>query len=232
MHFSAALEKLKQGNKRFVGGLRSIDALAANSEKRQDLAENGQKPFAMVLSCADSRAPSEMVFDCGLGELFVVRVAGNIVAPSLIGSLEFAAENFGTSLLVVMGHSKCGAVAASIDCVQTKTRPESDNVQNIVLEIAPSVRKSVERVGTKDRAELVKTCTSLNVANSVQMLQERSAVISRLVAQGKLLVVGAVYDLHTGEVTFTDVNQLGDQFKPTTSTPKTLNGGDAIRMSL
>jgi carbonic anhydrase len=232
MHFSAALDKLKQGNKRFVSGLRSVDSLAAHSGKRHELADNGQKPFAMVLSCADSRAPSEMVFDCGLGDLFVVRVAGNIVAPSLIGSLEFAAENFGTNLLVVMGHSKCGAVAASVDLIQSKSRPDSDNVQNIVLEIAPSVHKSLEQVGTKDKASLITTCTSLNVANSVKMLQQRSAVISRLVAEGKLLIVGAVYDLHTGEVNFLDKSIQVDQPNRATLTSKATNGAAEVRASI
>lgn len=232
MHFSAALDKLKQGNKRFVSGLRSVDSLAAHSAKRHELADNGQKPFAMVLSCADSRAPSEMVFDCGLGDLFVVRVAGNIVAPSLIGSLEFAAENFGTSLLVVMGHSKCGAVAASVDLIQSKSRPDSDNVQNIVLEIAPSVHKSIEQVGTKDKASLIKTCTSLNVANSVKMLEQRSGVISRLVAEGKLLIVGAVYDLHSGEVNFLEKNVQVNQLNRSTLTSKVLNGAADVRASI
>jgi carbonic anhydrase len=204
MHFSVALDKLKQGNRRFVSGLRSVEAIAAGNGKRRELAEMGQKPFAMILSCADSRVPAEMVFDCGLGDLFVVRVAGNIVAPSLIGSLEFAAENFGTTLCVVMGHSQCGAVSASVKTVQANGRADSDNIQNIVLEIAPSVRKSIELVGPADHNSIVKTCTSLNVAHSVQMLQDRSGVISRLVAEGKLMLAGAVYDLHSGEVTFLD----------------------------
>jgi carbonic anhydrase len=203
MHHAEALEKLKQGNKRYASGLRSVEAMAT-AGRRMELAKVGQTPFAIVLSCADSRVPSEMVFDCGLGELFVVRVAGNIVAPSLIGSIEFAAENFGTQLCVVMGHSQCGAVAATVGAAQTGTRPESDNVQNIVLEILPSVKAAMRETSGSSKDQLVRTATELNVRRSVANLVERSAVIGRLVADGKLRVVGANYDLHSGEVVFYD----------------------------
>lgn len=202
MHFSQALDRLKEGNKRFVKGLRSVDAISASSGKRRELAEEGQKPFAMILSCADSRVPAEMIFDCGLGDLFVVRVAGNIVAPSLIGSLEFAAANFGTTLCLVMGHSQCGAVAASVDAVTNKTRPDSDNIQQIVLEIAPSVKRALEQSGPKTQEALVTECTKQNVLHSVESLTARSRVLSGMVNSGEFKIAGAVYNLRTGEVDF------------------------------
>lgn len=208
MRHSEALERLKQGNKRFTSGLRSVEAMAT-ANRRMELAKEGQKPFAMVLSCADSRVPSEMVFDCGLGELFVVRVAGNIVAPSLIGSIEFAAENFGTELCVVMGHSQCGAVAATVDAAKSGKRPESDNVQNIVLEILPAVKNSLVMHPDRPRAEIIEASTRENVLRSVSKLRERSAVIDRLVNDGKLRLVGATYDLHTGRVNFLDAENAG-----------------------
>src|SRR5690349_21481050 len=116
-----ALAKLIKGNERFVTGLRSVESLASHL-RRRELAESGQEPWAIVLSCSDSRVPAELVFDCGLGELFVVRVAGNIVAPSLIASVEFAAQSFGTPLCVVMGHSQCGAVGAAVQLEATGDR--------------------------------------------------------------------------------------------------------------
>lgn len=198
-----ARHKLEEGNARFASGLRSVSSLAATPELRQELAERGQSPFAIILTCADSRVPAELVFDCGLGELFVVRVAGNIVAPSLIGSIEFAADNFGTSLVVVMGHSGCGAVGATVDAVVSGERPASDNVQNIVLEITPSVREAMRKTrGPSSREGLVACATDLNVRHSVLALLERSAVLSRRIAEGRLAIVGATYDLRSGKVRF------------------------------
>lgn len=200
MHHLEALAKLKAGNLRFVSGLRSVEAFAT-SHKRIELAEEGQKPFAIVLSCSDSRAPSELIFDCGLGDLFVVRVAGNIVAPSLIGSIEFAAESFGTQLCLVMGHTQCGAVSSAVKSVLSGTRPKSDNVQKIVLEIAPSVRDALK---TRDlsQADLLQEATRRNVERSIERLTEQSSVIADLVARDQLKLVGATYDLHSGVVSF------------------------------
>lgn len=213
MRHVEALEKLKAGNLRFAAGLRSVEAMATE-DRRLTLAKQGQKPFAMVLSCADSRVPSEMVFDCGLGELFVVRVAGNIVAPSLIGSIEFAAENFGTQLCVVMGHSQCGAVAATVDSATSGQRPTSDNVQNIVLEILPAVKHALIQHPDRPRSEIIEASTRENVLHSVKSLKERSAVIERLVKDGRLMIVGATYDLHTGRVTFLDSTSPTDLSLP------------------
>lgn len=203
MRHTEALERLKQGNKRFAAGLRSVEAMATEG-RRVELARAGQKPFATILSCADSRVPAEMVFDCGLGDLFVVRVAGNIVAPSLIGSIEFASENFGTELCVVMGHSQCGAVSATVNAALSDSRPESDNVQNIVLEIMPSVKQALCAHPAVAKDLLIHAATELNVRHSVEALIRRSSVIGHLIDAGKLQVVGANYDLHSGLVTFLD----------------------------
>lgn len=200
MHHVIALDKLKQGNRRFVAGTSTMQNLATPG-RRVELAKDGQSPFAIVLSCADSRVPAEMVFDCGLGELFVLRVAGNVVAPSLIGSIEFAAENFATELCVVMGHSGCGAVAATFRSVMSGNRPHSDNVNNIVREIAPSVREAM-RLENASEAVIVADATRRNVIHSVEALSARSPTITSLVSQGKLRIVGATYDLFSGAVHF------------------------------
>lgn len=204
-----ALRKLQEGNARFAMGLRSINALATE-ERRRALAEYGQKPFAMVLSCADSRVPSELVFDCGLGELFVVRVAGNIVAPSLIGSLEFAAEKFETSLCIVMGHSGCGAVQATVDCVTTDRLPDSENVRKIVQGISPSVKYVLANEKELSSDELMERVTEQNVAHSVAELMDQSAVLKGRVGSGQLAIVGANYCLHTGVVSFFDQGPASD----------------------
>lgn len=213
MHHKEALERLRQGNQRFAAGLRSVDSLAITADRRQQLAEDGQKPFAIVLACADSRVPAEIVFDCGLGQLFVVRVAGNIVAPSLIGSIEFAAENFGTQLCVVMGHSQCGAVSAAINSVLSGKRPPSDNIQKIVLEIAPSVRASLSTGLSGKSDELLVQTTKRNVEHSVAKLLEESNVITRLTEEGRLRLVGATYDLHSGLVDFFDAMPSSERGK-------------------
>lgn len=198
-----ALKRLKEGNKRFVSGLRSIDAMVT-SHRRAELAKNGQKPFAIVLSCADSRVPAEQIFDVGLGDLFVCRVAGNIVAPSLIGSIEFAATSFGTPLVVVMGHSACGAVQASLNSVLTDTRPESDNVNNIVIEITPAIRNTLSVLKNHQHPELLDHAIDSNVDNSIEALYSRSRVLRSLTEAGKLDIVGAYYDMRSGEVRFHD----------------------------
>src|SRR5271157_2642032 len=120
-----ALDRLKEGNRRFASDLRSRD-LPTGQTRRRELAA-GQEPFAIILGCSDSRVPAEIVFDQGLGDLFVIRVAGNIVAPSQIGSVEFAAERFGTRLVVVLGHSSCGAIEAAIEAVVQRRGPASRN---------------------------------------------------------------------------------------------------------
>ena len=198
-----ALNRLKEGNKRFVSGVRSVDAMVT-SHRRAELAQNGQKPFAIILSCADSRVPAEQIFDVGLGELFVCRVAGNIVAPSLIGSIEFAATSFGTPLVVVMGHSACGAVQASLNAVLTDTRPESDNVNNIVLEITPAVQQTLSVLKNHQHPELLDHAIDSNIDHSIDSLYSRSQVLRSLTESGKLEIVGAYYDMKSGEVRIHD----------------------------
>ncbi len=200
-----ALKRLKEGNQRFASGLRSIDTFAATApERRRELAARGQTPFAVVLCCADSRVPAETVFDCGLGDLFVVRVAGNIVAPSLIGSIEFAVANFGTKLVVVMGHSQCGAVKATLDLIAKGDRADSDNIQNIVAEIAPSARRAIAAVPRRDAHLCLDAATRLNVEHSLEQLRYRSNLLNAMAECGVLVLAGAVYDLHHGSVDFVE----------------------------
>lgn len=195
-----ALARLKEGNERFVKNVRSIDALSSQA-RRADLV-NGQMPFAIVLSCSDSRAPSELLFDCGLGDLFVVRVAGNIVAPSLVGSVEFAAATFGTELVVVMGHTRCGAVKATVDALTMGAAAPSANVKDIVERIAPAVYPLAENLKGE---ELLQAATRANVRASANHLRHGSRILEERVAAGRLLVVGAEYALETGVVDFFDV---------------------------
>jgi carbonic anhydrase len=196
-----ALETLRAGNARFVQNVRSIDSLSTHA-RRTDLAA-GQSPFAIVLSCSDSRAPAELVFDCGLGELFVVRVAGNVVAPSLVGSVEFAAAKFGTELVVVMGHTGCGAIAAALDVLLKRGEHLSDNVRDIVDRITPSI---AELVGSgMAEPELTRAATRANVRSAASQMRHGSRVLERRIAEGRLKVVGAEYDLRTGFVDFFDV---------------------------
>lgn len=197
-----ALVRLQEGNRRWVADVRSVSNLTTASH-RADLVQ-GQSPFAVVLSCSDSRVPSEMVFDQGLGSLFVVRVAGNVVAPSLIGSVEFAVQTFGVGLVVVMGHSGCGAVTATIQAITGGgTGNTSDNVLDIVRRIRPAVEPLV---GTsKPGAELLERAVRANVEASARQLRQSSAVLADEIAAGKLLIVGAEYSLATGAVDFFDL---------------------------
>jgi carbonic anhydrase len=162
----------------------------------------GQWPFAAVLGCADSRAPAEYVFDQGLGDLFVVRIAGNVIAPSIVGSIEFAASQFGTRLVVVMGHTQCGAVRATIDAIAHSHGPESRNVQSIVDRIAPHIEHLFDRP-LEDAARMTEGVRA-NALACARELRESSGLLSRLVHEGRLRIVAAVYDLATGAVAFLD----------------------------
>ena len=172
--------------------------------QRYELAE-GQQPFAIILGCSDSRVPVEMIFDQGLGDLFVIRVAGNIVAPSQIGSVEFAASQFGTQLVVVMGHSKCGAIQATLDEIRRPNENQSRNLRSIVDRIGPSLRDLVEDDNTYSPDELLNHAVRANVRSSANHLRHGSDIIETLVSSNELLVVGAEYDLTTGLVEFFDV---------------------------
>lgn len=194
-----ALARLKAGNERFASNTRAAPALT--SHQRRDELLDGQSPFAIILSCADSRVPSEIVFDCGLGDLFVVRVAGNIVAPSIVGSVEYAAATFGTELVVVMGHSRCGAVGVTVDALRSGEPAMSDNVRSIVDRIAPFVRDlASDKARARDQA--VAEAVRANARASASQLRHGSRILEERLAAGRLLVASAEYALETGCVEF------------------------------
>jgi carbonic anhydrase len=197
----AALARLREGNARFVNNVRSVDAFVTQAQRQSQV--DGQSPFAIVFSCSDSRVPAELVFDCGLGHLFMVRVAGNVVAPSLVGSVEFAAAKFETPLVVVMGHSGCGAVSATIGALEAGSSKISDNIHDIVERISPSILPLKEQGITG--AALMKAAVRANVRLSASHLRHASRLLEQRIADGKLLVVGAEYSLETGVVDFFDV---------------------------
>ena len=196
----AALERLKAGNLRYAQNVRSVDSMLSHS-RRDDLFQP-QNPVAIVLGCSDSRAPAEIVFDQGLGDLFVIRVAGNIVAPSQIGSVEFAAERFGTRLVVVMGHTNCGAIAATLEAI-VSPQPTSRNLMSIVNRVRPGIEGLVATDLVQDPARLAREAMRANVRAAVSHLRHGSEVLERLAEQG-LAVVGAELDLTSGEVRFFD----------------------------
>ncbi|HEX8820121.1 MAG TPA: carbonic anhydrase [Archangium sp.] len=196
-----ALQRLQEGNHRFSKNVRSLDT-ALGQTARASLAA-GQNPFAIILSCSDSRVPSEIVFDQGLGDLFVIRVAGNVVAPSLVGSVEFAAATFGTRLVVVMGHSRCGAIKATLDFIQHRVEAASENIHDIVDRCWPAVESVVHAAGPSvDRDRLVHEAVRANVRQSCAHLRHGSRLLERLILEGGMMIVGADYSLDTGEVDF------------------------------
>lgn len=196
-----ALDRLRQGNARFVANVRRTHSLT-NAARRAELAV-AQRPFAIVLGCSDSRVPVEIVFDQGLGDLFVIRVAGNIVAPSLIGSVEFAASQFGTRLVVVLGHSQCGAVIATLEQLRRPAASQSPNLKAIVDRIRPGVEGLLSGPAG-DADELQHRAERANILASVQQLRHGSSIIEGLVANEGLMVVGAWYSIETGVVDFLD----------------------------
>lgn len=196
-----ALQRLREGNLRFVSG-QSSD-IPTSPSRRRELAA-GQEPFAIILGCSDSRVPAEIVFDQGLGDLFVIRVAGNIVAPSQIGSVEFAAERFGTRLVVVLGHSRCGAIEATLEELQRTTESQSRNLYSIVDRVRPSVEGLLATELRHDREALVRHAVRANVRSSVNHLRHGSEIVEQLVRSDGLLVVGAEYSLESGVVDFFD----------------------------
>ena len=197
-----ALERLREGNRRFMSGVRRSDMLATQT-RRSELAA-GQEPFAIILGCSDSRVPAEIVFDQGLGDLFVIRVAGNIVASSQIGSVEFAAERFSTPLVVVLGHSRCGAVLATLEELMRPRENQSRNLRSIVDRIRPSVEVLLATELRHDSDALVRHAVRSNVRVSANQLRHGSEVLEQLIQREGLLVVGAEYSLETGVVDFFD----------------------------
>ena len=198
-----ALDRLIEGNQRFTSGLRAVEAMHGHL-KLPELAEKGQKPFAIVLTCSDSRSPAETIFDQGLGELFVVRVAGNIVAPSLLASIEFAAANFGSSLILVMGHTRCGAVNAAVKhSLNPSHELPSVHLEELIAAIRPAVDITQDKLGdSATDSQLIESSTVENVRRSQRIIIEQSAIVRDLVSKGKLAVAGSVLDIHTGQVNF------------------------------
>ena len=199
---SDALERLREGNRRFVAGEHTIDELASGI--RRMAVVSGQRPIATILGCSDSRVPVEVVFDQGFGDLFVIRVAGNIVAPSQIGSVEFAAERLGTRLVVVLGHTRCGAVTATLEDLQRPASNQSWNLNSIVSRIRPSVETLLATELKHDHERLIDHAVRANVRASVNHLRHGSDVLELLIRRDGLRVVGAEYSLETGLVEFFD----------------------------
>ena len=195
-----ALERLREGNQRFVMNVRSRNDQLSDTRRRE--LTTGQYPFAIILGCSDSRVPAEIVFDQGLGDLFVIRVAGNIVAPSQVGSIEFAAERFGTRLVVVLGHSQCSAIQATLEELQRPTDKQSRNLLSIVNRIRPSVEALLATDLANDLDALMKQAVQANVRASTNHLRSGSQVLEQLIEKQGLLVVGAEYSLETGVVDF------------------------------
>src|SRR5437763_1001017 len=194
------LASLRDGNQRFVANQTRAPALSDYARRAALVA--GQEPFAIVLGCSDSRVPAELVFDQGFGDLFVIRVAGNIVAPSQVGSVEFAASRFGTRLVVVMGHSQCGAVVATLDEVQGRASNQSRNLRSIVDRIRPSVETLIASRRIDDPDRLLSDAVRANVRASANHLRHGSELLEHLIRADGLVVVGAEYSLETGIVDF------------------------------
>src|SRR3989449_6240356 len=195
-----ALERLREGNHRFVMDVRRRDTLTGQTRRRELAA--GQEPFAIILGCSDSRVPAEIVFDQGLGDLFVIRVAGNIVAPSQVGSVEFAAARYGTRLVVVLGHTQCGAILATLEELRTPTENQSHNLRAIVDRVRPSIEGLLATDLRRDSNALVKEAVRANIRTSVNHLRHGSQVLEELIENDGLLVVGAEYSLESGVVDF------------------------------
>jgi carbonic anhydrase len=197
-----ALQRLRAGNDRFVADVQGRDT-PARGARRAELAA-GQEPFAIVLGCSDSRVPAEIVFDQGLGDLFVIRVAGNIVASSQVGSVEFAAARFGTRLVVVLGHSRCSAIVATLEELQQPTENQSRHLRSIVDRVRPSVEALLATDLRHDRDALVRQAVRANIRGSADHLRHGSEVLEQLIERDGLVVVGAEYSLETGVVDFFD----------------------------
>ena len=194
-----ALNRLRDGNRRFAA---NQPAHGEDAESRREELTRGQEPFAIILGCSDSRVPAEIIFDQGLGDLFVIRVAGNIVAPSQIGSVEFAATRFGTRLVVVLGHSQCGAIEETLNQLRSPAEENSRNIGAIVNFVRPSVEAVLD--SSLDLGELTARAVRENVRTSAEQMRHGSEIIERLERDEGLVIVGAEYSLETGLVDFFD----------------------------
>ena len=196
-----ALERLREGNRRFASNSdRGGDRIDARPAEVAD----GQEPFAIILGCSDSRVPAEIVFDQGLGDLFVIRVAGNIVAPSQIGSVEFAATKFGTRLVVVLGHSHCGAIEETLKQLQESSENRSRNLKSIVDFVRPSVEPLLAQGLGGDPDVVIEQAVRENIKASAEHMRHGSVILEDLERDEGLVIVGAEYSLETGLVDFFD----------------------------
>lgn len=198
-----ALERLREGNRRFAADTGGYGIVT--SQRRRSELVAGQEPFAIILGCSDSRVPAEIIFEQGLGDLFVIRVAGNIVAPSLVGSIEFAAARFGTRLVVVLGHTMCGAVQATLEELERPSAGRSPNLHSIVDRIRPSVETLLETDLRQNPEALLRYAIRANIRASANHLRHGSQILEGLIQAEGLLVVGAEYSLETGVVDFFDL---------------------------
>lgn len=191
---SMAIELLKEGNKRFVNNLKINRNLLQQANETSD----GQHPFAVILSCIDSRTSAELIFDQGLGDIFSVRIAGNIVNEDILGSMEFGCKVAGARMIVVLGHTKCGAVKGACDHV------EMGNLTGLLSKIKPAVLE--EKTETEDRSsannEFVEKVSEINVKRTVQAIMDRSPILKEMIEAGTLGIIGGTHNITTGEVTF------------------------------
>ena len=202
MNAVEAMQKLRQGNARFINNVRGAEPILSQV-RRADFVHR-QNPFAVILGCSDARVPAEIVFDQGLGDLFVIRVAGNVVAPSQVGSVEFAVESFDIHLVVVLGHTQCGGVGATLDVLQDRAKPGSRGVMSIVDRIRPAIEPLLQTELASHPDALMRAAIRANVRASANQLRHGSEIIERMAAERGLSVVGGVYDLASGEVDFFD----------------------------
>jgi carbonic anhydrase len=214
-----ALERLREGNLRFVAETRNSEAQAGHNRRRE--LTTGQEPFAIILGCSDSRVPAELVFDQGLGDLFVIRVAGNIVAPSQVGSVEFAASRFNTRLVVVLGHSQCGAIEATLEEMGRPSNDQSRNLRTIVDRIRPALETLRATELVHDHDHLVPLAVRANIRASANHLRHGSEILEQLIQDEGLVIVGAEYSLETGIVEFFDGVPVQTTAKPSFARRKT-----------
>ncbi|OQW49861.1 MAG: hypothetical protein A4S09_11475 [Proteobacteria bacterium SG_bin7] len=203
-----SLEKLIQGNMRFRMGLRSVESFAS-ALRLKELAEKGQSPSAIILTCSDSRVPTEILFDKGVGDLFVIRVAGNVISDTTIASIEYAAMILNTPLCVVMGHTQCGAIQAALNVVRAPNTMATKSIDNLLKKIVPGLKQIVDRASTNDDHTLLQHCVVHNVKAQVGSILEVSGMLRDRADQGKFRIVGAIYNLHDGAVDF-DTKDIPD----------------------
>ena len=201
-----SLQKLMDGNKRYVEG--KLANKDIGDSKRKELSK-GQKPFAIVITCSDSRVPPELLFDQGLGDIFVIRVAGNVVDSIALGSIEYGAEHLHAPLIFILGHTKCGAVTATLEA---KGKPEG-NIGAIVQKITPAADAAKKKGGTKD--EILETAIQENMKNVYKDIMNKSKIIPELVHEGKVKIVAGEYDITTGKIAMIELPKSAPAGKKT-----------------